>query len=157
MLQLRRLIENLNKQTKVYRELNALMEKSGKKRGKSPEEIMEILRNSHISIESAGRLADERRDIEQALAGDLDMDNFDRKSIEGMVPEALLESFDEAVSGLEKMIRETMDWQQGMIEEAKEKKNQIGTRLTETSIGKNKAKTYYVKDRDACFIDTKSK
>lgn len=157
MFQLRSLIENLNSQTGIYRELEPAMKKMREKEDKSPDEMMEILRNSQCSIDAVSRLADERRVIEKSLAGKLDLESFERKSLEGRVPEAMLKSLDDAVSGLEKMLRAVIDCQRETIEEVRDQKKEIGSRLAETSVGKNKARTYYVKDIDACFIDKRSK
>ncbi|GEM_PF-2951974 len=157
MFQLKSLIENMNSQARKYRELEPSMARMRQKSDKSPEEMMEILKESQEVIDTLSRLADERRIMEKSLAEKLDLKTFERKSLEGRVPEAMLKALDEAVSGLEKMLKAVMDCQRGAIEAVIEKKTEIGERLAETSVGKKKLKTYYIKDRDACFIDKTSK
>jgi len=157
MFQLKSLIENMNSQARKYRELEPSMARMRQKSDKSPEEMMEILKESQEVIDTLSRLADERRIMEKSLAEKLDLKTFERKSLEGRVPEAMLEALDEAVSGLEKMLKAVMDCQKGAVEAVREKKAEIGERLAETSVGKKKLKTYYIKDRDACFIDKTSK
>lgn len=147
----------MNSQARKYRELEPSMARMRQKSDKSPEEMMEILKESQEVIDTLSRLADERRIMEKSLAEKLDLKTFERKSLEGRVPEAMLKALDEAVSGLEKMLKAVMDCQRGAIEAVIEKKTEIGERLAETSVGKKKLKTYYIKDRDACFIDKTSK
>jgi len=157
MFQLRSLIENINSQTRKYGDLEPSMARMRKKADKSPEDMMGILKDSQDIIDTLSRLADERRIMEISLAKKLDLEAFERKSLEGRVPEEMIESLDEAVSSLEKILKSVMDCQRGVVEVVRDRKAEIGSRLAETSVGKNKARTYYVKDIDACFIDKRSK
>lgn len=157
MVQFRFLIENLNSQTNLYKSLKPVM--GGVRAGadKSPEEMLEILRGSQCVIDAVSRLADERRVMENHLAEMLGLETFERMSLGGCVPETLLRSFDEAVLELKEALMSIMEYQEGVVEVVRDKKAEMGNRLKETSRGKRNIKTYYIKDRDACFIDKKSK
>ncbi|HKL10791.1 MAG TPA: hypothetical protein VJ990_05075 [Clostridia bacterium] len=157
MVQFEFLIENLNSQTNLYRSLKPVMEGIREGSEKSPEEMLEVLRRSQDTIDSVSRLADERRVMEKHLSEMLGLEIFERISLEGCVKNALLGSFDEAVSNLTEAIEDIMDSQKSVIDAARGKKTVIGERLKETSKGKMNIKTYYAKVSDACFIDEKSK
>ena len=157
MFQLKSLIENLNSQARKYRDLEPSMARMRQKADKSPQEMMKILKDSQQVIDTLSRLADERRIMEKSLADKFELEAFERESLEGNVPQEMLMSLDDAVSGLEKILKSVMDCQRGVVQAVRDEKAEIGGRLAETAVGKNNARNYYVKDRDACFIDKISK
>ncbi|MBK5251265.1 MAG: hypothetical protein JJE29_01255 [Peptostreptococcaceae bacterium] len=152
MEQLKFLIGNLKAQTKKYEALKPAMVKDGK----SAEDILEILKNSQDIIDDISQLAKERRRLEYHLAGSLGLEKFDRKVLENRVPENLLKAFDEAVADLTRELKAMVHCQRDNIQVIMKGKADVVEMLSETSKGKKNLKTYYVKDREACFIDKKS-
>jgi len=157
VLQFEILIENLNRQTDLYKSLKPVIEAVREKADKTSDEMMDILKSSQDTIDAIGVLSDERRVMEEHLSKTLGLEMFDRMSIEGCVRVDLLKSFDEAVSNLKDSLETLMERHAGVIDALSAEKVEIGSKLKETSKGKISIKGYYDRCRNACFIDRKSK
>lgn len=157
MSQFELLVENLKCQSEQYRELKPIMSMVRGKAERSTEELLEAVRRSQNYIDAVSRLADERRILENRLAEALDLETFERDALEGVIPSNCLEAFDEQVRILTGELTEALSRQRENVQIMNERKKGIGVKLFESSIGKQVFRTYYMKDREASFIDKKSR